>query len=403
MARAFLLSHGARVPGSGNTFVPEGKSISFYSEYDENTLRSIGLAAVNAGDVTPVDTFTGPAEIPNYLLAKFEDNAIAQHLAAESSQTGGRMYFVGSDLPSPTRLCTSPSTCATTHPHHAQSCNGIFNKIAEEEIFSVSCRGVLGETGESTRTMEGDTEFVDENKKEGERILTWAQAEPEAAMEYWQSLTDITRVMIGSNYVPVRTFAENYFKGGGESTPAAVLEARRYLEAQGEDSFFDWSQQWDTKRRGIIETDSDLRSLLERLTRARLGLSGGSGGTGGTGGSGGSGGSGDEMAKQVETVKSQATNLTQAASGLSEDGGGDLSGLTTAFSTFMQDVQALQKMAATAGATEVERAAVSLQEAGAEAGRKTAVFQESPGEESLAGVKSAFADVGQRADSLSAG
>ncbi len=178
MAKAFLLSHGARQPGAGDTFVPEGKSISFYSEYDENTLRSIGLAAVNNGDVQPVDTFVGPATLPNYLLVQFEDSAIAQHLASESSQTGGKLYFVGQDMPSPTRLCTSPATCAGTKPQHAPSCQGVFKTITEEEIFSVSCRGVLGGAGTSTRKMEGSTDFVDENKAEGQRILEWAKTEP---------------------------------------------------------------------------------------------------------------------------------------------------------------------------------------------------------------------------------
>jgi hypothetical protein len=388
MARAFLLSHGARQPSAGNTFVPAGKSISFYSEYDENTLRSIGLAAVNAGDVTPIDTFTGPITIPNYLLVKFEDNAIAQHLAAESSQTGGRLYFVGSDLDSPTKLCTSPDACEDTYPQHAKSCGGVFTQIAESEILSVSCRGVLGQKGESTREMEGSTEFVDENKQEGLRIFNWAKTDPAAAMEYWESLTDITRVMIGSNYVPLRTFAENYFKAGGKSTPAAILEARRYLEASGEEAFFDWSKQWDQKQKEIIQTDSDLRAVIDRVTRARLGLSDGS--------------SGDPVAKQIESVKSQAADLAQTVSGLTEDAEGDaIAVLTTAFSTFMEGVQTLQRLAT--GTTAVEQTAASLYQAGADAGTKTAQFHESPDAESLEGLKSAFALVAQQAGSLNAG
>ena len=39
MARAFILGHGASIPGRDKTFVPAGKSISFYSEVNTNTLH----------------------------------------------------------------------------------------------------------------------------------------------------------------------------------------------------------------------------------------------------------------------------------------------------------------------------------------------------------------------------
>ncbi len=205
-------------------------------------------------------------------------------------------------------------------------------------------------------------------------------------MDYWQSLTDATRTMIGSNYVPVRTFAENYFKGGGESTQSAVLDARRFLEGHDEESFFDYYQQMDPKQQAVVRTDDDLRVIVEKITRSRLGLTGGGGG--------------DQFAKQVETVKSQATTLAQAVSSFTEDGGGDIDGVTTAFGTFMNDVQALQKMAEGKPA---ERAAVSLYSAGADAGTKTALFKESPSAETLSEVKSAFANVAQAANEVSAG
>ena len=123
MARAFILGHGASIPGREKTFVPAGKSISFYSEVNTNTLRANGLAALNAGGIPPVQTFKERSPVDNYELSAFEDEAIAQHLASESSLTGGKTYYIGLEtsfgttpLPSPLRLCTTPNACAGTKP-----------------------------------------------------------------------------------------------------------------------------------------------------------------------------------------------------------------------------------------------------------------------------------------------
>ena len=109
MARAFLLSHGARVASAAETFVPAGRTIAFYSEFDK-TLRANGLAALNSGDIQPTETLTGPCKVANYHHSRFENEAIAQHLAVTSSTSGGRSYHVGSDLPKPQPRCTPPAS-----------------------------------------------------------------------------------------------------------------------------------------------------------------------------------------------------------------------------------------------------------------------------------------------------
>jgi hypothetical protein len=258
MARAFILSHGERDPGEGDTFVPEGKSISFYSEYDENTLRSIGLAAVNAGDIKPAETFEAGEPLPNYTLSQFEDSAIAQHLAMESSATGGKLYFVGTDLrPTPLPLCTTPDACARSRPRHAQGCRGAFAQIAEDEILSVSCRGVTGEDGDNTRTMEGSTDFYDEYSEEAMRIAEWGKTDPDAAMAYFQSLPQATQAILKSK-VPLATFVDGYFAGGGEAIPAAVVDARNYVESHGDIAFVDYAEQFDAQQRSMVLAEQDL-------------------------------------------------------------------------------------------------------------------------------------------------
>ncbi len=76
---------------------------------------------VNAGDIPAVERFDEKSEIYNYRLSRFEDRAIAQHVAWESSLTGGPTYFIGLETsfgstspPSPLLLCTTPKECAKT-------------------------------------------------------------------------------------------------------------------------------------------------------------------------------------------------------------------------------------------------------------------------------------------------
>lgn len=233
MARAYLLSHGARIGNQPNTFVPAGRTIAFYSEFDQNTLRLNGLAALNAGDIKPTDTKVGPCEVANYYHSKFEDAAIAQHLASDSSASGGKSYYVGADLPDPSWLCTTPAQCQASYPQHGQQCQGVFNRVAEEEVYSVACRGVWGAKNPATRELDGTTELLGENAAEAQRLLAWKDTDPAAAMAYWQSLTQATQSMIAATGpgVSFKQFADQYFAAGGAATTEAVLEARRYLEA----------------------------------------------------------------------------------------------------------------------------------------------------------------------------
>jgi Putative adhesin Stv domain len=255
MARAFLLSHGTRVGSVGDTFVPPGRTIAFYSEFDENTLRTIGLAALNAGDITPTETFEGGSPVPNYGLPRFSDGEMAEHLASVSSQTNGTLYFTGAELPDPAWLCTTPDKCATTRPEHHADCRGVFALVAEQDILSVSCRGLQGASGTSTFEMEGSTEFMDEMMTEARRIVDWAQTDPEAAMQYYQSLSEATRVQLNGANTNLKTWAESYFSSGGTDTAFAVTEALSYLESHGDVAFADYADQWEQGQRSVAFAD----------------------------------------------------------------------------------------------------------------------------------------------------
>jgi putative adhesin Stv-like protein len=265
MARAFILSHGERNQEDWDTFVPDGSTISFYSDFDEATQRSIGLAALSAGDVEPFDTYDGGQLIPNYVLSAFEDSALAEHMTTESSATGAKPYYVGIDLPDPVQLCSDPEECQKTYPQHADSCEGVFGKVAEDEILSVSCRVLSGDDDAgATDVMEGSTDFMDELREEANRIQAWLASDPQAAIAYWESLTDATKVQLTGVNVDLEEDVAAYYDAGGESTPRAVLQARQYLADAGEGSFYDWVAGLDAKQQEFILGETDLEAAFER-------------------------------------------------------------------------------------------------------------------------------------------
>jgi hypothetical protein len=298
MARAFILGHGARIPGEAKTFVPTGRSISFYSDVDEVTLRANGFAALSAGDIPPVAKFDAGSEIDNYELTRFEDEALAQHMATESSLTRGlnrldpaTTYFVGLRtkwrtlplLSNPLLLCSNPAKCALTKPEHSGSCEGLFAVVPEEDILSVSCRSVQltqeqrdqgavqpNTTRLGARTGELDDEGRDTSeaffsKTEAEAVRLWQQSQKSASdrarvVTYLESLSEPTRQMLFESHLDLKTVAEEYYDSLVPNEPGAswrttsphpllrprpkpaldvVLEARRALEALGEDSFAD--------------------------------------------------------------------------------------------------------------------------------------------------------------------
>jgi hypothetical protein len=378
MPRAYVLSHGARVGNYLETFVPAGKSISFYSEFDENTLRVNGLAAFNAGDISPTETLTGPCPVANYVHSTFEDDAIAQHIASESSASGGKPYYVGSDLPDGIVLCTTPKVCVTTYPQHADGCTGVFKRVTEDEIYSVACRGLSGAKNQATREMDGSTDLLDDNQAEAKRILDWAQTDGDAAMAYWQSLTQATRVSLSSSYTPLQRYAEQYFQTGGEAIPEAVLEAQRYLEAYGEETFFDWVWTMDPagRQRQLILHDDQLGAVFERQSRTRLGLPetplAGP----------------DQFLDSARLLEQQVHTLATAVDQLtgSEDDSNAVSEIGELYSVIMTELQTAQTLAGQI--QDRLQYAVGAASAGANLGPAIAVYGESPDEENLAGLRS---------------
>jgi hypothetical protein len=408
MAKAFILGHGSRVPGASKTFVPEGRSLSFFSELDENTLRTVGLAALSAGDIKPTETFAAGAEVDNYYLSAFNDEEMAQHLASESSRTGGVLHFIGAGtLPDKLWLCTSDKCKA---PKHSLFCKGIFKLVAEQELISVTCRGVWGQNSPSTEALGKDAmhnagaaekeDFVNETQAKGKELFDRSATEPEAVIQELESMTEATRQILYNDYTPLQRFAKAYYDQGGESTPAAILEARRTLEAVGEHGFvMVVEEQYDAKQKELVLTDPDLKDVYKRLLpavqRERL--------------------LGEQVARQRsileeaetegETLAAIATQMGQTTATLtgSDADSDQVAALTTAFESFMQAVTVVQNIADKETLQSIQSLAARAYQAGADAAMALAVYSESMDTDNLPKFKTAIEQMLTAANELAGG
>ncbi len=419
MARAFILGHGSRVPGREKTFVPTGKSISFYSEVDENTLRSNGLAALNAGDIPPVETFDAESEVDNYSLSRFEDFAIAQHMASESSLTGGTSYFIGMDnIPSPVPLCTTPEQCARSKPRHGMFCKGLFKLVPEDEILSVTCRGVrltqeqreAGIRNPATRGWVRPTLMTKATSAmrtsgtpispRAERVLELSKTDEAAAIAVVESWSEPTRQMIYSNYVDLKTWVEEYYKKGGAASSEAVMEARRALEALGEESFADQVDKYAAKQREMVLADPDLDAAYTRSSKSEIG-----------------GKSSmrerlglierqktirQEAEAQIDSLQKQGAEIGVAITNLTgtPSDHDPIAALSMAFGTFMGFVETIQKIAEKESLKTVITRAATVHQDGADLGVALATYSEIQDNDNLTKLRTAMEKVLQSAATL---
>ena len=109
-----------------------------------------------------------------------------------------------------------------------------------------------------------------ETQAEGARLLALSKTDPAAAIGQIESLSEPTRQMLFANVYAVELFTMDYYKKGGPATPEAVLEARRALEALGEESFADHVDKYDIKQKEMVLADGILNSAYQRSTEKRI-------------------------------------------------------------------------------------------------------------------------------------
>jgi hypothetical protein len=233
MSKVWILSHGARVTTWPNTRVPAGKTVHYYADFDENTLRVNGLAAINAGTIAATESFAAGAEIADYYLSAFTDAELAQHFASESSLTGGPMLTIGGDLPDDLPLCSDPHNCNPTH----STCTGLFGRVAQDEIHLVACRGAIGQdngvgwrlgTDQAHNPQPGEDLIEDSYANEltqfAQGILDEAQTDPQGALARFRSYPQGTQAALIGAHRGLSAWLEAVQQQGAGTSGAAWLD-----------------------------------------------------------------------------------------------------------------------------------------------------------------------------------
>ncbi|WP_328455178.1 putative adhesin [Amycolatopsis sp. NBC_00438] len=152
---AFVVGHGGHF--GTDTFVPVGRTVKFYAEFDTALLVTASLLGLASGGATARRTVAhdprrGTDDIRNYVLTPHVDDTVAQHLAARPRTPDVVAFFVGTGESAepgvrwlaPTAdglpLCTSPVDCRVAWPNHAAGCRGLFAAVpAEFPVIHLLC------------------------------------------------------------------------------------------------------------------------------------------------------------------------------------------------------------------------------------------------------------------------
>jgi Putative adhesin Stv domain len=388
MAIVFV-GHGGRNPGD-NIDVPPGVTIKFFVDYDLNLDPSNVEAVLSRRDFgSPNQTYvrgtgTTPNKVPNYELGPLSSDELQVDMSAARSLEG--VVWTEDD----TWLCADPATCGSAGPH---TCSGLLGQAAtagDNEVIFLACRGVVG-AGSPMSSRLGkpgtDDSVVPELDTWVSDFLARAALDPAAAAQEWDSLPQGTKATL-MTYNNIRAWSENR-EATDPSAPAAVLEAKNYLESHGALALADWVDTWDDTQRSVALADKDVRAgyqqgLRERdqQNRRELGLT-------------------DErasgIAPEIVTAREQFASFAGAVDALTgTDADADpVAALGEAYGGLMGQLQVVQGLAEASGDQDLYATAVNTFDTAASVGPALAVYGESMDGESLAALSSSVEALGK--------
>ncbi|HEX9260406.1 MAG TPA: hypothetical protein VF855_12775 [Acidimicrobiales bacterium] len=295
-----VMGHGARDPGRGNTFVPAGTSLKFYSNFDENMFFTNGLAALSDGGFGNPNETVEDDDVANYILEAVEDWQMQRYLTVDRS--GADLYFVGERLPANSALCTTPAQCRTAGVHSCAGVLGVAARAGETEVVFLACRGALGGPGQGTQGMgEGgtDTTYKDELDEWVTNFVGLTQSDPDAAARQWDGLPQGTQAIL-MEYTRVQEWsyrreAKRLLAEEGPETLARFVDSqgrvderlktelmgdadiaeaywvgygRRIVSEQGDQEFLEWYNLLDEGWQGTVLADPTLKASLDRMGAA---------------------------------------------------------------------------------------------------------------------------------------
>lgn len=151
----FVVGHGSLEADKEETTVPEGGSITFYTEVDYDIVLAYGLMVVAQGDAGSGYPVAAGQPVQNYKLNALTDNQRVRYETV--AQEGLNVVYVGDTrLFDGIHLCEGDQTMCSGGRH---ICGGVFGRIDDPDIVYVACRGLedapvrmqptYGSTGES--------------------------------------------------------------------------------------------------------------------------------------------------------------------------------------------------------------------------------------------------------------
>lgn len=180
---AIVKGHGTDVDGQ-DTYVPDGVTVRMYTAAEVNLDNDIALLALldEAGD--PGVEITGT--IRNYTLGTQDDEFIAQWYAL-GGQSSTPIWWVGTDIPDGTRLCSDPTACQAPAAH---TCTGVLGLVHDTDIAIVACRGVAGQVGADVHTPTAYDQAGTEFKRRADWYLTKVETGEDAQVAEVETAVD---------------------------------------------------------------------------------------------------------------------------------------------------------------------------------------------------------------------
>jgi len=155
----FIVGHGVIEASGPETLVPEGRTITFYTDVGLQFWQVYGMAALQMNDATSgFKTYQSGEKVPNYFMSKYSDNERTRF--ATVADEAANAIYVGDGIPSNIRLCEATDDAMCGGGRHI--CGGVFGRI-DDDIIYLSCRSVEGvaDPGQDTYGGTGQTTTLD--------------------------------------------------------------------------------------------------------------------------------------------------------------------------------------------------------------------------------------------------
>ncbi|MBA3489422.1 MAG: hypothetical protein H0T78_07735 [Longispora sp.] len=217
MSEVYVSGHGGYSKDAAWVRVPPGVTVVFYADMDAQAVAAVTRAVLNAGDITQRQEYHAGDLMPNYgITPPHKDIELAVELASVSSRFKDNVFWVGDKPPleglDQVWMCDGDILCREwrePEEGHAPECSGLFRLFPEAtSLHLLACRGEFGkaspatfemdaydivdpESGTTTRTSlygASSRAYVLDLTAEVMRILQWAGTDPQAALEYVESL-----------------------------------------------------------------------------------------------------------------------------------------------------------------------------------------------------------------------